>query len=230
MAMVAQAEPAEEGAIEEEEEEDAPHNSAPIDPAEGALFLQHLLHALGHPALLQDERSSSHEELCARMREQLSDDDVAAAFTAVDRAHFVGEENVEAGAEESVYSDRPFRGGFVHLSAPSIYAQCLEALELREGLSFLNVGSGTGYLSALAAQMLGPHACHHAVELKQGLVDHSMRKARRKPAQDPSVAMPTHPRTNHGPCYPALTPHPNPCRTAGASRPLFDQGAPRRAA
>ena len=105
-----------------------------------------------------------------------------------------------------------------------------KALELREGLSFLNVGSGTGYLSALAAQMLGPHACHHAVELKQGLVDHSMRKARRKPAQDSSVAMPTHPCTNPGPYYPALTPHPNPCRTAGASRPLFYQGAPRRAA
>ena len=65
--------------------------------------------------------------------------------------------------------------GYLHLSAPSIYASVLEALELRRGLSFLNIGSGSGYLSALAAHtsLLGPDAVHHGVELRPSLVSHA---------------------------------------------------------
>ena len=33
-----------------------------------------------------------------------------------------------------------------------------------------------GYLSALAAQILGPHSCHHAVELRLPLATHSRAK------------------------------------------------------
>jgi len=149
-----------------------------MDPAEGALFLQLLLQSLGQSARDErDERASSHDELVGRLSKQISEEAVGAAFDAIDRGYFVGEENMLGeGAKEMVYSDRPYRGGIVHLSAPSIYVQALEALELRPGLSFLNIGSGTGYFSALAAHLLGPHACHHAVEVKGPLADHSRRK------------------------------------------------------
>lgn len=41
-----------------------------------------------------------------------------------------------------------------------MYGSVLEALELKSNssLSFLNVGSGTGYLSCIVATILGPHS------------------------------------------------------------------------
>ena len=53
------------------------------------------------------------------------------------------------------YADRPFKQGYVHISAPHMYATVLEQLELQPGHSFLNIGSGSGYFSCLVACMLG---------------------------------------------------------------------------
>ena len=60
------------------------------------------------------------------------------------------------------YADQPLKEGNVHMSAPHIYGSVLEALELRpnSSLSFLNVGSGTGYLTCIAATVLGPRSSH----------------------------------------------------------------------
>lgn len=73
---------------------------------------------------------------------------------------------------------RPFRNGIQHLSAPGIYGTAIEALELCEGQSFLNVCSGTGYFSAVCAHILGATAIHAAVELRAELVQHARAKVR----------------------------------------------------
>ena len=67
----------------------------------------------------------------------------------------------------------------MHLSAPSIYAHACEALELRRGLSFLNVGSGTGFMSTVVAELIGPCAVHHGIELQPRLVE--------SPPEDPAL-------------------------------------------
>lgn len=95
------------------------------------------------------------------------------AFLGTDRAYFVFDDEQDRPA---FYVDMPLRQRFLHLSAPSIYATALEGLNLSEGLSFLNVGSGTGYLSSLASSILGHHAIHYALELKEELITYSREK------------------------------------------------------
>jgi protein-L-isoaspartate O-methyltransferase len=65
--------------------------------------------------------------------------------------------------------------GNVHISAPHIYGSVLEALELSPNapLSFLNIGSGTGYLTCIVAEILGPTSTHYGVEVHADVLEHS---------------------------------------------------------
>ena len=83
----------------------------------------------------------------------------------VDRGRFLPAEN-----RESAYRDDPMRHGNVHLSAPSIYARALEALRLARRHSFLNIGSGTGYLSSIVAELLGGTGVNDGIETDGALV------------------------------------------------------------
>jgi protein-L-isoaspartate O-methyltransferase len=58
-------------------------------------------------------------------------------------------------SKESAYRDLAWRDGPIHISAPCIYTRVMENLELKENLSFLNIGSGTGYLSSMVGLILG---------------------------------------------------------------------------
>lgn len=57
------------------------------------------------------------------------------------------------------HQDLAWRHGNIHLSAPCIYSEVMEALDLHPGLSFLNMGSGTGYLSTMVGLILGECGC-----------------------------------------------------------------------
>ena len=141
--------------------------------------LQALLQFFAQFQSARQRAASSHAELVERLQESgaLTSPVVKAAFAEVDRRTYcVGAEGAEC------YADRPFRaepspGCIVHLSAPSISTRALEALELRPGLSFLNVGSGTGWFSTIVASLIGRHAVHHAVELRPRLVELATRLA-----------------------------------------------------
>ena len=76
--------------------------------------------------------------------------EVEKVFRAVDRAHYYLPEQ-----RESAYKDQAWKHGNLHLSAPCIYAEVMEALQLKRGLRFLNLGSGTGYLTTMAGLLLG---------------------------------------------------------------------------
>ncbi|XP_012227524.1 protein-L-isoaspartate O-methyltransferase domain-containing protein 1 [Linepithema humile] len=85
---------------------------------------------------------------------------VEQVFRAVDRADYVS-------FREGAYKDLAWKDGNIHLSAPCIYSEVLEGLNLEPGLSFLNLGSGTGYLSTMAGLLLQQHGTNHGIELHE---------------------------------------------------------------
>lgn len=76
---------------------------------------------------------------------------VVNAFEEVDRKKFVLPEN-----EPYAYSDRPLPIGHAQtISQPYTVAFMLELLELKEGQRVLDVGSGSGWTTALLAHIVG---------------------------------------------------------------------------
>lgn len=96
-----------------------------------------------------------NDELIDNLKEAhyIRSDLVERAFRAIDRADYYLEEY-----RDNAYKDLAWRHGNIHLSAPCIYSEVMEALDLQPGLSFLNLGSGTGYLSTMVGLILGESA------------------------------------------------------------------------
>lgn len=49
----------------------------------------------------------------------------------------------------------------------------MEALELSKGMTFLNVGSGTGYFSTLAGLIIGTGGVNHGIEVDPTVLDYA---------------------------------------------------------
>lgn len=96
---------------------------------------------------------------------------VERAFRAIDRADYYLDEY-----RDNAYKDLAWRHGNIHLSAPCIYSEVMEALDLQPGLSFLNLGSGTGYLSTMVGLILGPFGVNHGIELHADVIEYANQK------------------------------------------------------
>ncbi|KAE8574376.1 hypothetical protein XENTR_v10003404 [Xenopus tropicalis] len=96
---------------------------------------------------------------------------VERAFRAIDRSEYYLEE-----FKQNAYRDLAWKHGNIHLSAPCIYSEVMEALDLQPGLSFLNLGSGTGYLSTMAGLILGPFGTNHGVEIHTDVIEYAKEK------------------------------------------------------
>ena len=88
----------------------------------------------------------------------ITGEQVKQAFHAIDRGNFI-----QPTDGNNVYDNMPIRAGMLHLSAPGIYGMAVEALNLRKGCSFLNIGSGTGCDPPQPNHTLNPpHLNQHA--------------------------------------------------------------------
>jgi protein-L-isoaspartate(D-aspartate) O-methyltransferase len=106
----------------------------------------------------------------ARMvRDQLADcpdPRVVAAMADLPRQAFV-----PAGLRASAYDDTPLAIGCGQtISQPRLVARMLALLELRPGMTVLDVGAGSGYAAAVLARLVGPHGRVVAVERQGDLV------------------------------------------------------------
>lgn len=52
---------------------------------------------------------------------------------------------------------------------PSLHAQCLAALAIRQGESVIHAGAGTGYYTAILSELVGPGGMVHAYEVERDL-------------------------------------------------------------
>lgn len=98
---------------------------------------------------------------------------VERAFRAVDRANYYLPEH-----RGNAYKDLAWKHGHLHLSAPCIYSEVMECLDLKPGLSFLNLGSGTGYLSTMVGLLLGPYGINHGIEMYDDVVEYAQERLR----------------------------------------------------
>ena len=103
---------------------------------------------------------STNKDLIAKLKENgvVKSPRVEAAMLKVDRAHY---------SPYSPYTDSPQAIGYsATISAPHMHATALELLQdhLVEGARCLDVGSGSGYLSACMAHMVGDTGCAVGIE------------------------------------------------------------------
>ncbi|XP_059657219.1 protein-L-isoaspartate O-methyltransferase 1-like isoform X2 [Cornus florida] len=103
---------------------------------------------------------------------------VAEIMNTIDRALFVPD-----GTQ--AYVDTPMQIGYnATISAPHMHATCLQLLEenLQPGMHALDVGSGTGYLTACFALMVGPQGRAVGVEHIPELVTSSIENIQKSAA------------------------------------------------
>lgn len=90
----------------------------------------------------------------------------ADAFANIDRKDFVGSKNFSVA-----YDDRPLEIGYGQtISQPSTVAFMLEKLQPKQGDSVLDVGSGSGWTTALLAHIVGPGGRVLGIEIVPELV------------------------------------------------------------
>ena len=97
--------------------------------------------------------------------------DIESIFRSVDRGNYYID-----GFRDGAYRDTAWKQGNLHLSAPCIYSEVMESLDLRPGLSFLNMGSGTGYLSTMVGLKLGSSGINHGIEIHPDVVEYAYQK------------------------------------------------------
>jgi protein-L-isoaspartate(D-aspartate) O-methyltransferase len=134
-----------------------------------------------------DDRSAKLRAFFARLvtaRAGVRDARIEQAFAAVKREEFAGpgpwsimvpghgylktpDDDIAFLYQETLVAIDPDRG--INIGEPTLHARCLDAVALREGEAVLQVGTGTGYYTALLASLVGPTGRVDAYEIDPGL-------------------------------------------------------------
>ncbi|XP_057261606.1 protein-L-isoaspartate(D-aspartate) O-methyltransferase isoform X1 [Pezoporus wallicus] len=123
---------------------------------------------------------ASHSELIHNLRKNgiIKSDKVFEVMLATDRCHY---------AKYNPYMDSPQSIGFqATISAPHMHAYALELLsdQLHEGAKALDVGSGSGILTACFSRMVGPKGQVVGIDHIKELVDDSINNVKK---DDPTL-------------------------------------------
>ncbi|XP_060119081.1 protein-L-isoaspartate(D-aspartate) O-methyltransferase-like [Heteronotia binoei] len=139
-----------------------------------ALFATLLMRLLLTRTMAWTSTGKTHVELINNLYKNgvIKSQQVFDVLLATDRAHYI---------KYFPYMDSPQSIGYkATISAPHMHAHALELLkdQLVEGAKALDVGSGSGYLTACFARMMGPTGKAVGIEHIEQLVHESMRNVR----------------------------------------------------
>eukprot|EP01120_Amphizonella_sp_Union-15-10_P007828 TRINITY_DN2691_c0_g1_i4.p1 TRINITY_DN2691_c0_g1~~TRINITY_DN2691_c0_g1_i4.p1 ORF type:complete len:458 (-),score=91.86 TRINITY_DN2691_c0_g1_i4:95-1468(-) len=129
------------------------------------IFLQHFLRCV-----FSERNANTNQELITSLKKQgiFNSDAVEKALLAIPREYFVTEE-----LKAEAYVDHPLRFsklGF-NISAPHMYAMCLDHLDVQLSHKVLDIGSGTGHFTALCQYLAGPTGVVHGLDIHQYIID-----------------------------------------------------------
>lgn len=111
------------------------------------------------------------ESLLNRLERRGFSEAIMDAFRAVDRAGFVRQ-----GQRHNAYEDRPLPIGHGQtISQPYTVAFTLSLLGAQAGDDVLDVGAGSGYTTALLAEIVGDDGCVRGLEVVDDLVSFGQR-------------------------------------------------------
>jgi len=94
------------------------------------------------------------------------------AFSKIDRKFFVPEEYKDLAYEDTVI---PLKDG-VTISQPTVLAHMLDALEVESGLKVLEIGTGSGYSTALLSYLVGEKGSVVSVEIDRDSYEYAREK------------------------------------------------------
>jgi len=125
------------------------------------------------PRFIRASSPPSNTELVQHLKEKgiVKSNRVEEAMLRVDRKNYV-----RPNSGVNAYSDSPQNIGYgVTISAPHMHGMCLELLSnhLQPGMRALDVGSGSGYLTAAMAHMVGSEGKVYGLEHQSELIDWS---------------------------------------------------------
>ena len=92
----------------------------------------------------------------------LSDKRVERAFLKVDRSKFTPSEHASKAFLNEIIPLLLHQS----ISQPGVIAQMLQALKVRSKHKILEIGTGSGYQTALLAELVGPKGSVHSIELR----------------------------------------------------------------
>eukprot|EP00761_Pharyngomonas_kirbyi_P005885 gb/GECH01005891.1/.p1 GENE.gb/GECH01005891.1/~~gb/GECH01005891.1/.p1 ORF type:complete len:500 (+),score=113.28 gb/GECH01005891.1/:1-1500(+) len=133
-------------------------------------FLRYILQNIA----INAGNTNNNQELIESLKERdiLKGEEIENALSVVERGAFIPENQ-----RNEAYVDSPIRlyKFNFNVSAPHMYALCLEALQVGRGQSFLDIGSGCGHMTALGGYLVGEHGKSIGWDLRQDIIDFSIR-------------------------------------------------------
>ena len=115
------------------------------------------------------------QEFVNYLRKQGFSEKIIEAFSKIDRSFFVPDEYKEIAYEDTVI---PIKDG-VTISQPTVLASMIELLELKPGLNVLEIGTGSGYSTAIISYLLGESGKIISIEIDEYAYRHAKERLKK---------------------------------------------------